>query len=146
MLRFDGYYIEEPSEVSNARSANSSLSFIFLAYTFFENSKLYWTIQHEREDGLFDFSKENFQLPKAFEEKWHENGEEIVIEKSEEYTGKVVLKKVGELSLFNLHSKKHLHFVPWTRLESEQEPGAILKSIFGPFEEGKYTSVKQEEM
>lgn len=142
MIKTDGYYVENPVEIEDGRSNPTSYSYLFLAYLFDSEFNVYWSSQHQRLSELVDFKKSFFEISKATAMNWRQKENSIIIEKESEFSKDIIVQMISDDKLYNPNSKTYLHFVPWTRSASNKEPGAILKSIFGPFEKGKFKRVQ----
>jgi hypothetical protein len=141
MINFNGYYIEEPTEVYDGRSKGNESFYLFNAYLFLEECRLLITSKHDYLKDLTDFTKSNFEPDKCIEKNIGVFENSIIVKKSSLYSNDVLIKIETPQKLYNTVSKKRMYFISWAELnqaENEMIGAPVLNKIFGPFFHKKF--------
>lgn len=140
MIRFDGYYIEEPIEIYNGRSKKEKSSYSFTAYYFLDNENLKINSKHESISYLSDFTKENFIGESPSSRKFKIKNDEVIIKKEYDFAKDINIKIINAEHLL-LNEKKNLYFISWKDIEEKKSndfKNSCMNKIFGPFYHKKF--------
>jgi len=138
MIRFDGYYLEEPTEVHHGRSGGES-SYSFNAFCFMSDGFLKISSKHELLDDLGDFVKKDFESDTSDKIEVEVKGNKILVKPSGQFENEFSLEIIDHETVFNTLSKKKMYFVPWTEIDGNPErSNAVMHKLFGPFYHNKY--------
>ncbi|MAD97755.1 MAG: hypothetical protein CMB99_10560 [Flavobacteriaceae bacterium] len=141
MIRYDGYYIEEPTEIINGRAKTNKVSFSFKAYHFDEDNYFWVTSKHDHLDLLSDFSKSDFKSQIEDRTTYKEDSNKIIVQKEYEFSKDLVFEIDNPDEIVNKLTKKKSYFISWEELEKNESKdfeGSLLNKIFRPFDHGKY--------
>lgn len=141
MLRFDGYYIEEPTELYDGRVSKEKSSYSFTAYLFINNGRLKINIKHDFLSYLSDFRKEDFNVDSLLEQKFNVSENKIIIQKEFSFEEEMIIEIIDSNKLYNTNSKKNMYFISWEMIEKVKTNNfedSIMNLIFSPFYHKKY--------
>ena len=144
MIRFDGYYVEEPIQVYDGRGKGSNeekSSFSFSAFLFSDKGKVKTRIKHDKLIFLTDFSKNEFLSTFSTEYNYSILKDEIKIDMPHASNNFTFIEIKNEYVLCNKASEKNMYFISWeeiNRLKSNNFEDSILNKKFGPFLHKKY--------
>lgn len=139
MIRYDGYYIEEPTEVYNGRSKGEKSSYSFTGYSFLDSKNLRISSKHELLSHLTDFAKKDFKGGLAIEKNVQIEKDKIIISKSYSFENELTFKIINSNKIYNETFKKYMYFVPWSDTKSvDNFEDSIFYRLFGPFYHKKY--------
>lgn len=139
MIRFDGYYLEEPIEVFNKRSDYKMSSFAFDAYLFDEDNNLKVVGKHDFLENLNDFVIEDFTDKNSDIFKYNKQNNQIKILKQYEFADDIFVDIINSNELYNKTRNKKLYFVKWDNDEIKNDfEKTNMSMLFGPFPHKKY--------
>lgn len=144
MIRFDGYYIEEPTQVYDGRGKGTNeekSSFSFMAFLFSDNGKVKTRFKHDKLNYLSDFIKNEFLGQLFSEYNYTDFKNKIKIDMPHAPHNLTIIEVNNEFLLYNEASEKKLYFVSWEEiksLKSNDFKDSILNKKFGPFHHKKY--------
>mgnify|MGYP006883056189 CR=1 FL=1 len=146
MIRYDGYYIEEPTEVYDGRSIREKSSYSFNAYYFLDNKNLKISSKHKLLSNLLDFKEEDFVGDLSTKKKILVTEKKIAMSKSFSFENEVVFKIIDSKNIYNETFKKHMYFVSWSdvkELKINTFEDTLIYSLFGPFYHEKFKAFYQ---
>lgn len=141
MIRFDGYYIEEPIEVYNGRAKEEKSSYSFNAYYFLDKENLKINSKHNLLSNLIDFNKRDFEGDLPIEKKINITNKKVIMLPSFSFENEVVFKVINSDKIFNETSGRYMHFVPWSDSEvnnANNFKNSTIYRLFGPFYHKKF--------
>ena len=140
MIRHDGYYIEEPTEVHDGRSKGEKSSYSFTAYYFLDKENLKTNSKHELISQISDFTKKDFNGNSHSNRKFEINGKNIIIKKEYSFAKDININIIST-NHFLINNKKNLYFIPWEEIDkkkSNEFKNSCINKIFGPFYHKKF--------
>jgi len=135
MIRFDGYYLEEPSQIHNGRFRDNRWTYIFNAFHFEKGGTLKICIKHDHIEYLNNFKKEDFDDVKAETTKYNISSNQLIIKTSSPFGNDSVLEILNENTLFHSHRKRKIHFIPWERIKDDKTN--VLKDLLDSLDKSK---------
>lgn len=144
MIRFDGYYVEEPTEIYEGRGIGTNeekSSFSFNAFLFSENGKVKIRNKHDNLNYLSDFNKEEFSGHLSSKKNYIFFKNQIKIEMPYTPLNLTFIEIKNELILYNEVTGKKLFFISWeeiNNLKTNNFEDSLLNKKFGPFYHKKY--------
>lgn len=141
MIRNDGYYIEEPIEIFDARSKDEKSTYNFNAYYFVNNDSLIISSKNQILTGLLDFQKEDFSSNLSIRKKVQIREDQIIMLKSFSFENEVIFKIINSNKIYNETFKKYMYFISWDNLKEKQtgkSEGTYIYNLFGPFYHKKF--------
>lgn len=141
MIRFNGYYIEEPIEIYDGRLVDEKSSYSFTAYSFNNDMMLMINSKHDFLNYISDFKKDDFDKNISTIRNYQIYQNKIIIEKEYSFAKDVILKVINSDKIFNETSGRYMYFVPWSDVEVSKTNNledTVIYRLFGPFYHEKY--------
>ena len=135
MIRFDGYYLEEPTKVINGRSKKRDPSYSFNSYLFNKDGFLLISSKHNYIELLNNFKKKDFNVSKSLKKEFQIEGNQLILKPSSKFGNNIALDIVSRNKLYNSKSDKYLHFISWE--DSENSSKNVLSELLNSLDESK---------
>ncbi len=144
MIRFDGYYVEEPTQIYDGRGKGTNeekSSFSFNAFLFFDNGIVKIRSKHDKLNYLSHFTKEEFLGYLSLENRYTFFKDQIKIDMPHAPHSFTFIEIKNQLVLYNNASEKKMFFISWKEINNLKLfdfENSFLNKKFGPFYHEKY--------
>lgn len=112
MLKFEGYYIEEPVKIFDGRAINNKVNYSFGFFQFFKNNLvLYRSLNYSSFEELKSMQLEDLITRSFIKLKWSDKNSNVVISSDNPYGNDYSINIESENKLYNELTGKYLWFV-----------------------------------
>jgi len=135
MIKYNGYYLEEPTQIYNGRSRENKVSYFFNAYLFDKNGSLIVSSKHNHLEYLNNFTKDDFDQSRSVVKEYSTTNHQLILKGSSPYGKEIVLDVINKDKLYNSNADIYLYFVSWDTLENNKIN--VLRNLYESLDKNK---------
>lgn len=135
MIRFDGYYLEQPIQVHNGKSRDNKWSYLFHAYRFKKDGMVNISVQHKHIEDLINFEEKDFDESKTINKQYSFSDNKMILKSSSKFEKDVFLKVITPDKLSYVEVEGYFHFVPWDKQKDGK--ANVLKDLLNLLDKSK---------